>query len=64
MTVGQTREKGEKISEELMGWTRVFETIKGKTKEGSEIWMRPKILEGVAAATTRLLTSYQYEPII
>jgi len=24
----------------------------GKTKEGSEIWMQAKILEGVAAATT------------
>jgi len=30
----------------------VFATIKGKTKEGSKIWMQAKILEGVAAATT------------
>jgi len=30
----------------------VFATIKGKTKEGSEIWMQAKILGGVATATT------------
>lgn len=38
-----------------MEWDWVFATIKENTKEGSEIWGKAKILEGVAAATT---TSY------
>ena len=43
------KKKGVKTLQELMEWDRVFTTISGKTKEGSEIWMQTKILEGVAA---------------
>jgi len=39
----------------------VFATIKGKTKEGYEIWMQTKILEGVAAATTLGDTLVEYQ---
>jgi len=42
----------------------VFATIKGKTKEGSEIGVQTKILEGVADATTpSYMTSKYCNPI-
>ena len=34
-------------------------TIRGKTKEGSEIWMQAKILEGVAATTEELKDAFE-----
>lgn len=49
---GWSSKKGVKTQQELMECAWVFATIRGKTKEGLEIWMQAKILEGVAAATS------------
>ena len=43
-----------------MGRAQVFATINEKTKEGSKIGMKAKILEGVAATTTLGDTLVEY----
>jgi len=37
----------------------VFATIKGKTNDGSKIWLQDKVLEGVAAATIDAINTNQ-----
>lgn len=55
------KQKGEKTSQELMGWAWVFATLKGKIKEGSEIWMKAKIWKGVSNSTTLGDTLVEYQ---
>jgi len=54
------KKKGEKTLTEPKGWAQVFVTTKGKTKEGSEIWVHAKILEGVLAAITLGNIMFEY----